>query len=107
VNALRLMPQTASVYTAAPVGGAFSVLAKSGLRCQLAHVGGAATSAPERAELAAVRVLYFDPAYSLPSDHCQVEVRGERWNVVPGTVTDQRDQRDVLCYRKCDLTRNG
>jgi hypothetical protein len=104
--ALSLMPQTASVYTEDPTDGDFSVLATSGLRCQLAHVsGGSATTAPDRAELAAMRVLYFDPSYSLPSDHCQVEVRGERWNVLAGTVTEQRNVSDVLVYRRCDLMR--
>lgn len=105
-DALGLMPQTASVYTEHPTNGDFSVLARSGLQCQLSHMSGATGStAPERSELAAMRVLYFDPAYSLPSDHCQVEVRGERWNVLAGTVTDQRDESDVLIYRRCDLTR--
>ena len=103
--ALALMPQTASVYTAAPVGGVFSVLVKSGLRCQLAHAGGTASSAPERAELAAVRVLYWDAAYTLPTEYVRVVVAGEAWNVVAGTVTEQRDERDILQYRKADLTR--
>lgn len=102
--ALTLMPQTASVYTEDPTDGDYSVLATASLRCQLAHVSsGAARTAPDRAELAALRVLFFDPAYTLPSDHCQVEVRGQRWTVIAGTVTEQRDASDVLVYRRADL----
>lgn len=104
--ALAVMPQTASVYTAAPVGGAFSVLAKAGLRCQLAHIGRSpGASGPERAELAGVRVLYWDPAYTLPSEHVRIVVAGQAWNVVAGTVTEQADERNVLQYRKADLVR--
>lgn len=97
------LDQTAIVYTEAPVTGAFTVVAKSGLRCRLAHVRGGG-SQPERAELAALRNMLWEPDYVLP-ETAQVEVDGIRWNPVPGTFGAMRGPSGTVLYRRCDVVR--
>lgn len=77
---------TASVYTAG-TSGTYTVLAREGLPVRLAVLSlKGTTSLPERTELAALRRLSWGPEYQMPA-HAQVEIGGERWNVVEDTVT--------------------
>ena len=101
----RLLPQRASVLTA-DANGEFTVVAKTGLACQLAHLRAQpGVGAPERAEQIANRSLYFDPAYALPSERVRFRIDGDEWAAVAGTRTDQRGFRGELVYRQIDVVR--
>ena len=93
------------VYTETPATGAYTTVERSGLRCRLAHVNQqpAATGA-DRAELAAIRNLLWEPGYEMP-ETAQVDVAGVRWNVVPGTFGAYRGPTGAVVYRRCDLVR--
>jgi hypothetical protein len=98
---------SAIVYTESPTTGAFSVVATAALACRLAHPSrSAATTGPERAELAAMRELLFDPTYTL-DEHAQLEVGGTRWNPVAGTVAYLRGPSGAIEFGRADLVRAG
>lgn len=98
-----LLDKTASVYTE-DVTGAFTVLAKAGLACRLGQVSASgAAGAAERAELVATRRLIWSAAYAMP-ERCQVEIDGQRWNVVHGSLAAPT-VRGQMAYRACDLVR--
>jgi len=98
------LDQLATVYTAASDGG-FTVSAKTGLACRLCHLSASelATSA-ERDELAARRVLLWDPAYTMP-DYAQVLIGGDRWNVAQGTATAPRGPSGTVIFRRAIVVR--
>ena len=85
----RLLKHRATVYTRAVSGGTYTTVATTGLKCllQQVNVRPPATS-QERAQMADLRTLYFDPSYTMPeSAQIAVDVEsGVRWNVVSGTV---------------------
>jgi hypothetical protein len=97
--------QSADVYTANVTTGRFNVLQKAGLRCRLLHVNihPAATSS-DRAELAAIRDMIWDPLYSMP-EQCQVVVGSTYWQPVAGTFGAFRDWDSVLVYRRAQVVR--
>jgi hypothetical protein len=100
-----LLDKTATVYAADPAAGGYTVAAKSGLRCRLSIVGsGQARSGDERAELAALRRLYWAESYAMPND-VQVEIDDERWNVMNGTQQAPTMPGGAVAYRSCDLAR--
>jgi hypothetical protein len=102
------LDQTMAVYTADASTGAYTVLAASGVPCRLAHVHRGTATGPERAELAALRNLLWEPDTIL-SEHSQVEVDGDgvRYNVVAGTLEAYRGPSGELVYRRCDVIRAG
>lgn len=104
--ARRLMNETAAVYTRA-AGGGFTTAALTGLAVQMSHRAppGVTVAAPTRAEQTSERWCYFDPAVMLPTEHCQFEVAGVRWNVTVGSVGEQRDRAGLLVYRHAHLVR--
>jgi hypothetical protein len=97
--------QLCDVYSANATTGRFNVLEKSGLACRLIHVNvqPAATSG-DRAELAAIRDMIFDPAYTMP-EQCQVVVDGITWGPVPGTFGAFRDWNSTVIYRRAQVVR--
>ena len=98
-----LLDSLATVYTQG-VGGGYTVSAKTNLAARLSTVSAkGATSAPDRAELAAVRQLFWDPSYTMPT-YCQVEIGGVRWNVVPNTIAAPT-KGGVVIYCSCDVVR--
>jgi hypothetical protein len=97
------LDQTAAVYQRGTTG-AFDTLVYAGVRCRLAHVRGG-NSAPERAELLALRQLLWEPGYVMPEHQIQVEVGGLRWNPTPGTYGALRGPSGTVVYRRCDVTR--
>lgn len=97
------LDQAATVYGETDPTGAFTTVLRTGLACRLAHVRGGA-SQNERAELAAVRNMIWDPSYVLP-ETAQVEVDGVRWNPVAGTFAAYRGPSSQVLYRRCDLVR--
>lgn len=99
------LDQSANVYTPAPADGDYTVLAKSGLVCRLAYVRHDAVDiGPERADIGSLRRLLWAEAYTMP-DTAQIEVDGERWNVLAGTVGVLRGPTSVAIYRRCDVER--
>ena len=98
----ELLADTAVVYTPDQTG-AFTTVANAALACWLRPVGTrAAASAAQRAELAALRRLTWVD-YVMP-DYAQVEIDGNRYNVVHGTVVGYRyaETGEVIQY-SCDL----
>lgn len=92
---------TANVYT----GDRFQALALSGLRCRLAHVNvRPAPGAQERAELLARRRLMW-PAGVTISEYSQVEVEGQRWNVIAGTFAARPGPSGAVMFQSCDVER--
>ena len=95
----------ADVYTEHPTTGAYTVLAKAGLRCRMAHVNVRfVTGSADRAEIAALRNLIWEPGYDLPA-YAQIEVGGDRWNPVAGTLKALRGPTGAVVYRQCDVKR--
>lgn len=99
--------KTATVYTEG-AGGAFTVVAKVNLGCRLSTISGrGATTTVDRAELLAMRQLFWDPSYDMP-ECCQIEIDGVRWNPQPGTfVAPTRPIGGIIAYRACDVVRAG
>lgn len=96
---------TAVVYTEGVSSGAFDVVDTAALACRLAHPSRSAElSAPERAELAAMRELLFDPTYIL-DEHAQLDVGGVRWNVKAGTVAYPRGPNGSVAFGRADVVR--
>lgn len=104
----RLLDQTATVYGRSGGAGPYTVVLASGLRCLLQPVAREpAATGGQRAELADLRTLYYDPDYVLP-EHAQLEVSAEagvRWNVVAGTATPEVGPGGVVVMRRADLRR--
>lgn len=97
--------KTATVYTPHASTGAYTVTAKSGLRCRLAYINvrGNSPTADDRVEIAQNRRLLWEEAYTIPND-AQVEIDGERWNIKAnsqGTLTGP-DGTTVI-YRRADV----
>jgi len=96
----------ATVYTPDPTTGRFTVVATSGLRCRLAHVSGeAGASRLERAELAALRNLIWEPGYVMPEE-ARVLIDGVTYALTPGTYKALRGPSGAITrYRQCDAVR--
>ncbi|RJQ04821.1 MAG: hypothetical protein C4551_10100 [Bacillota bacterium] len=103
-----LLDKLCDVYTSDPATGAYTVLAKDDLPCRVAIVSAqGATSASERAELVSMRRLVWGPDYEMP-ERAQVEVAGERWNVVAGSLAAPTwPPSGGVVYRSCDLVRSS
>lgn len=97
------LDQTATVYTPHATTGAYTVIAKSGLKCRLAYVeqGGSAIGG-ERSEIGTKRRLLWEEDYTMP-DNAQVLVDGQRWNVKDGTAGALRGPASNVIYRRCEL----
>ena len=98
--------KTAVVWTPHATTGAYTVSAKTGLRCRLALRPAQAPDANSqpRAELIGERRLLWDEAYTMPSN-AQVEIDSERWNVQPGTIDSLGDLGSTVVYRRCDVVK--
>lgn len=97
------LDQTATVRTPNASNGRFDVTATTGLECRLVRsVGGA--SAVDRAEIAASGTLLWDASYVMPAQ-AQVEVSGERWNVVRGTEALLRGPTGTSHHRRALVER--
>jgi hypothetical protein len=83
-------------------GGAFDAVVPEGnaVAARFVHLSRAsAATAADRAELAALRELRWDPAFLLPETAQVADSAGVRWNPTPGTFA----QRPV--YRSADVVR--
>lgn len=97
------LEQLADVYVPDGTTGAYTELAKAGLRCRLAHVA-QIFQAPggERAEVAGNRRLLWDEDYEMPEE-AQVEIEGLRWNVRPGTAAQPLGPGGRAIYRRVEV----
>lgn len=101
------LTQSATVYAEDAATGAYTTVLKSGLKCRLVHVGRqTATTAGERAELAAIRNLLFEPDYVMP-ETAQIEVDSIRWAPVAGTFGAFRGPSGAVVFRRADVVRQG
>lgn len=99
------LDQTASVYTPHSTTGDFTVLAKSGLVCRLAYMQqGPNETANDREDVSQRRRLLWEEAYTMP-ETAQVEVSGERWNVIAGSLGSLRGPGGTVVYRRCEVIR--
>ena len=101
--------QTATVYTPNGTDGDFTVTAKTGLACRLAHLSQAAQSpAEERSDPAGRRRLLWDAAYTMP-EPAQVVVAGDsggdRWSIEAQTVEAIRGPYGAVVYRRAAVVR--
>ena len=94
--------KSAAVYTPNGSTGAYTVLAKSGLRVRLALVGVSEDGAPERVEDSGRRRLLFEPTYTMPA-RAKVVVDGVDWMVVEGTVAYPTGPGDVVIYGRGEV----
>jgi len=98
------LDQTADVYTPAAGDGDYTVLAKSGLICRLAYIQqGGTTIGGEREDIGSRRRLLWDEVYEMP-EAAQIEVDGERWNVLAGTAGALRGPDSTVIYRRCEVS---
>ncbi len=99
------LDQTADIYTPNGTTGAYTVLAKSGLVCRLAYIQqGATTIGGEREDIGQRRRLLWSEAYTMP-ETAQIEVDGERWNVLAGSLGSLRGPFGDVVYRRCEVVR--
>lgn len=71
-----------------------------------------AATSQERADLAAIRDLWFDPSRTIPEDarltvvgHLAPDGSLARWNVRRGTFIAERAPDGTALFKRCDCTR--
>jgi membrane protein implicated in regulation of membrane protease activity len=100
--------QTADVYTKDAGTGKWTVQSRTGLQCRLAtqqyltNQHGSGT--PDRSRGLPGRRLIWVEEYELPQS-AQVEVDGQRWNVVQGSEMRAEDKHGEVYYRGADVLR--
>lgn len=99
------LDQTAIVYTADSNTGRYTTSVNSSLACRLLHIPlNRAQRQQDRAELAGMRHMMFDPTFVM-DEHSQIDVDGVRWEPLPGSFGAFRDWHGVVIYRSCDILR--
>jgi hypothetical protein len=99
------LDQSADVYIEDTVSGRYTALAKTRLACRLVHMPlRHVSTGADRAELAGMRNLIFDPSYVMP-EQCQVLIDDTYWQPRPGTFGAYRDWTSNVAYRRCDVMR--
>lgn len=95
---------TATVYTADPTTGAWTVVAQSNLPCRLLLLPRQpGETNQDRAERAALRRFRFDPSYALPAS-CQIEVDGVRWNPIAINGYEAvKNPNGTVAWFRCDV----
>lgn len=104
------LDQRATVYSPNGADGDYDVLEKEDLACRLAVLGarsvdaGAVATGEVRAEETDSRRLLWEPGYVM-AETVQIEVDGERWNVVAGTFAAVRGPGGAVKYRRCTVVK--
>lgn len=97
------LDQTATVYTPNETDGDFTTTAKSGLACRLAYIQQGGTDiGGEREDLGSRRRLLWAEDYTMPTT-AQIDVDGDRFNVLPGTYGEIRGVSGAVVYRRCEV----
>jgi hypothetical protein len=99
----RWLIDRATVYTVHPTSGMYSVVDTSDLQCRLAKID-VTNAGTAREELLAARRLIWDADYAMPND-AVIDVNGQRWNVVTGTMATYRRKLGDQVYRAADVVR--
>lgn len=95
---------TAVVYTPNESDGDYTVVARAELKCRLANKRRFGLGdGNERDEEVQNRMVMWQAAYAMP-ENAQIEVDGQRWNVVPDTYEIMRGLGDTPIYRRCEVT---
>ncbi len=94
---------SAAIYSRHAGTGLFSTLVTSGIACRLALIK-SGRSVEDRAALAAMRNFLWDPAVTINEKH-QVEVNGERWSFIPGTMQAARGPNGSVHHRRADVVK--
>ena len=96
--------KTAIVYTPHATTGAYTVAAKTGLRCRLAYIEqGGSRIGGEREAIGSKRRLLWAEAYTMPDD-AQVLIDSQRWNVKEGTCGELTGiDGSTVIYRRCEV----
>jgi hypothetical protein len=106
--------QLATFYGRTANGG-FTTVLQANVACRLTHIAQRRPGAtgPERRELAGIRGLMWDPAYTPTTEVLRVQVDGvtgpdgatvAEWNVNAGTVATMRGPDGQPIFKRCDLT---
>lgn len=99
----------ATVYTAHPTTGEWTILFRAGLPVRLANkvrkLDPVTDNWVGREEIQSDRRLLWGPEPALPSEYCQVLVDGERWNTVAGSFTAITGPTGAVTYRRCEVRR--
>ena len=97
------LDQTADVYIPNGTDGDFTTLARSDLVCRLAFIQQGGTDiGGEREDLGQRRRLLWTEVYTMP-ETAQIEVDGERFNVIAGTFGAIRGPSGAVDYRRCEV----
>jgi hypothetical protein len=101
------LSHTMTIYTE-DSAGRYLTVAASGVRCRLYPIGAGGATGPARAELAALRRLFWEPP-TIISEHAQIEVDGTRYNVIAGTVQERFGPTGTLSHYEGEVmvARNG
>lgn len=101
------LDQTAEVFTADQNTGRYTTSVNPALACRLMHIPlNRAQRQQERAELAGMRHMLFDPEFVM-DEHSQLDVDGVRWEPLPGSFGAFRDWHGTVIYRQCDVLRQN
>lgn len=84
-----VLPDRGVVYTADPVTSLYTVVAVPDLACRVLHIVSVGQTQGQRAELAMLRRILFDPDYAMPDD-VQVEINGTRYDPLEATFAHLR-----------------
>lgn len=94
---------TATIYTADPVTGQFTVVAASNVPVRLDRIRmGFIPENRERAEDTRRRRLTWGPASNVP-EGSRVVTAGENWNVVRGTTINERWLDGSTMFTGCEV----
>lgn len=97
-----LLDRTAEVYLETDD---FVAPVKTGLRCRLGNIdANGAVTGNERAQLLALRRLFWTPDYFMP-EGAQVAIDGQRWNTMRGSFAAVDGAVTGPLYRSCDVQR--
>jgi hypothetical protein len=98
--------ELATIYTRA-AGGTYTTVSTTGMPCRLEAVSvSEAVTGGGRAELAALRSLYYHPDYTVPNDaRIGIVGRPERWQVRANTQTPYPEDSDTPAWWQVDVVR--
>lgn len=98
------MQETMTVYSEG-AGGSYDVLAQAAVPCRVLTNRYRLPTSPERGEQAGNDQVTWPASYTLP-ETAQVLLRGQRWNLVAGTVQQTRlGPSAILVKQQADIVR--
>ncbi len=84
--------------------GRYTVTVKESLPCRISEANFRDSAGADRAELAALRRLYWIENYEMPADAVvQLNATDRRWNVRPETVRTLSQPDGGMAHWECDI----